>query len=40
MFLTFLNIYATGSSTDIGICLERIVSKHRVMEVHMKTLTR
>lgn len=28
-----------GSSTDIGICLEMIVSRHRVMEVHMKTLT-
>ena len=38
--VTFPNMSISGSSTDIGICLERIVSRHRVMEVHMKTLTR
>ena len=29
-----------GSSTDIGICLTRIVLRHRAIEAHLQTLTR
>ncbi len=29
-----------GTSTDIGICLTRIVLRHRALESHLRTLTR
>ena len=29
-----------GSSTDLGICLTRMVMRHRAIEAHLKTLTR
>lgn len=37
--LIFSTLFFLGSSANIGICLETIVGRHRVMEVHMKTLT-
>ena len=38
VFYNHLNIL--GSSTDIGICLTRIVIRHRAIEAHLRTLTR
>ena len=29
-----------GSSTDLGMCLARIVGTHRAIEDHMKTMVR